>query len=206
MDINSCYFNLRAKVGSNRTLEEQSYSMTTSLEGFYINAKEIRNLGGCVNHSKSPNAQAECVFFEGFEQCVIVALKEIKRGEQILIDYTDSFWKAKESNKGEEMGEQDVGEEMGEQDVGEEMGEQDVFEGEEEEVDQEMESYLQRVESNNEEVTGREFEGEADFGEIESNFSNLFTNDAKSKRRTSEQSIEEMSGHKGFPTRLEFDF
>lgn len=45
-----------------------------------------------INHSSKPNAECQCVFERGAEQAIIIAIQPIKKGEQILIDYSNNYW------------------------------------------------------------------------------------------------------------------
>jgi hypothetical protein len=85
------------------------------VEGIGLDAREHRNLAGMINHSSQPNAECQCVFDRGAEQALIIgmccmlycchfgvtnndplyllATKEIKRGDQIFIDYSKNYWR-----------------------------------------------------------------------------------------------------------------
>lgn len=72
--------------------------MESGVEGIILSAQTYRNLGGMVNHSTYPNAEARCVFDSGVEQAIIISLKPIKRGQQILIDYSKAYGEGSEVN------------------------------------------------------------------------------------------------------------
>lgn len=66
--------------------------MESGIEGIVLSALSYRNLGGMINHSASrPNAEARCVFDTGVEQAIIISLRPIKKGEQVLIDYSKAY-------------------------------------------------------------------------------------------------------------------
>jgi SET domain-containing protein len=66
--------------------------MQSGVEGVVLDATHYRNLGAFINHSATPNAQAECIFDKGVEQAVIIATRHIPRGHQILIDYSERYF------------------------------------------------------------------------------------------------------------------
>ncbi len=82
------------RISKANQVEDRSYAMSSGIEGFVLDATRYRNMGGFVNHSKNPNAEAQCIFDRGREFVVLMALKRIERGEQILIDYTSQYWGA----------------------------------------------------------------------------------------------------------------
>jgi SET domain-containing protein len=55
------------------TVKDRSYSMQSGVEAVVLDATHYRNLGAFINHSATPNAQAECIFDKGAEQAVIIA-------------------------------------------------------------------------------------------------------------------------------------
>jgi len=61
------------QVVSKKTVKNRSYSMQSGVEGVVLDATHYRNLGAFINHSATPNAQAECIFDKGVEQAVIIA-------------------------------------------------------------------------------------------------------------------------------------
>lgn len=69
-----------------------SYSMASGVESVVLNSVHYRNFGGMINHSKNPNAESKCIFKGGVEQAIIVAIKKIPKGTQILINYSDSYF------------------------------------------------------------------------------------------------------------------
>jgi SET domain-containing protein len=74
-------------------VKNRDYAMVSGLEGILLDAKEKRNLGGMINHSKSPNAECQCVVDRGVELAIVTAKKDIPKGQQILIDYSKNYWK-----------------------------------------------------------------------------------------------------------------
>eukprot|EP01130_Rhizamoeba_saxonica_P018863 TRINITY_DN9595_c0_g1_i1.p1 TRINITY_DN9595_c0_g1~~TRINITY_DN9595_c0_g1_i1.p1 ORF type:complete len:407 (-),score=95.36 TRINITY_DN9595_c0_g1_i1:21-1160(-) len=73
-------------------VKDRNYSMSSGVESIVLNSKTYRNLGGMINHSASPNSEAQCIFHQGCEQACITASTRIRKGQQILIDYSDSFF------------------------------------------------------------------------------------------------------------------
>uniref|UniRef100_A0A6B2L7K5 SET domain-containing protein n=1 Tax=Arcella intermedia TaxID=1963864 RepID=A0A6B2L7K5_9EUKA len=78
-------------IGKEREDEDTSYRMTSGLEGVVLDSKLYRNLGGFVNHSKHPNAEATCIFTKGVEQAIVIATRPIAAGEQIFLDYSECY-------------------------------------------------------------------------------------------------------------------
>eukprot|EP01116_Phalansterium_solitarium_P024370 TRINITY_DN8916_c0_g1_i2.p1 TRINITY_DN8916_c0_g1~~TRINITY_DN8916_c0_g1_i2.p1 ORF type:complete len:519 (+),score=160.91 TRINITY_DN8916_c0_g1_i2:685-2241(+) len=77
-------------------LEDRSYTMASGVEGVGLDARKHRNLAGMINHSSTAfNAESQCVFDRGAEQAVIIAVKPIARGQQVLIDYSKNYWNKK---------------------------------------------------------------------------------------------------------------
>jgi len=76
----------------------RAYCMSSGLEGVILDASVYRNLGGVINHSQNPNAEARCIFEKGVEQAIIVATKEIPEGYQIFIDYSLSYFGESKDN------------------------------------------------------------------------------------------------------------
>ena len=67
--------------------------MDCGIYGIGLDATSFRNLGGMINHSDNPNAESNAVVAFGVEQPLIIAKTQIKKGEQIFIDYGKKFWK-----------------------------------------------------------------------------------------------------------------
>ncbi|KAK5578800.1 hypothetical protein RB653_008473 [Dictyostelium firmibasis] len=87
----------------NDKMETTNYNMMISNEDFGLDASKYRSMGGMINHSnKFKNAESECIFEYGCEQALITATKSIKKGEQIFIDYSKSFW-GENQNDSEQM-------------------------------------------------------------------------------------------------------
>eukprot|EP01119_Soliformovum_irregulare_P003876 TRINITY_DN14924_c0_g1_i1.p1 TRINITY_DN14924_c0_g1~~TRINITY_DN14924_c0_g1_i1.p1 ORF type:complete len:444 (+),score=108.04 TRINITY_DN14924_c0_g1_i1:44-1333(+) len=82
-------------ISSAELVKGRSYCMQSGIEGVVLDAKRHRNLGGMINHSEHPNAEAQCIFDRGSEQAIITALTKIPMGTQILIDYSKNFWSKK---------------------------------------------------------------------------------------------------------------
>jgi len=74
-------------------VSSRSYSMASGLENIILDSSKFRNLGGMINHSDlMPNVQAECIFDQGVEQAVIIALEDIPKGYQLLLNYSDNYF------------------------------------------------------------------------------------------------------------------
>jgi len=69
-----------------------AYSMASGVEGMILDATKYRNLGGFINHADKPNVEATCIFDFGVEQTIIIALQDIPRGHQILLDYSKHYF------------------------------------------------------------------------------------------------------------------
>ncbi|KAM9969687.1 hypothetical protein ACTFIR_001523 [Dictyostelium discoideum] len=86
----------------NEKMETTNYNMMISNEDFGLDASKYRSMGGMINHSsKFKNAESECIFEYGCEQALITATKSIKKGEQIFIDYSKSFWGENQNDSNE---------------------------------------------------------------------------------------------------------
>jgi len=69
-----------------------------------LDATKYRNLGGFINHSStSPNAEITCIFDFGVEQTVVIATTDIKRGDQIFIDYSQNYFDEQQKSEFVEM-------------------------------------------------------------------------------------------------------
>lgn len=79
-------------VEKEESVTNRDYSMTSGVEGIILDATKYRNLGGFINHSDKPNAEATCIFDVGVEQTIIIALEDIPQGAQILIDYSKHYF------------------------------------------------------------------------------------------------------------------
>jgi len=75
------------------SIEDRDFVMDSGIEGIGLDAKKFRNLGGMINHSAHPNVESQCFFYGGAEQALITAIKDIKKGTQLLLDYdTTKYW------------------------------------------------------------------------------------------------------------------
>ena len=72
--------------------------MESGIEGVVLCGADYRNLGAMINHSEKPNAEARCIFEAGVEQSIIIALRDIKKGEQVLIDYSENYGEDEDFN------------------------------------------------------------------------------------------------------------
>ncbi len=50
------------------------------------------NLTRFINHSYTPNLQPIHVFYEGFFHLIFLAMRQIKKGEQLSYNYGKSYW------------------------------------------------------------------------------------------------------------------
>jgi hypothetical protein len=63
-----------------------------------VNAFDFGNVIRFINHSIIPNADFRKVFFEGLVHVVCSTIKEIKKGEQITVNYGASYWIARKND------------------------------------------------------------------------------------------------------------
>lgn len=71
---------------------DRSYSMQCGIEGIILDSSKYRNLASFINHSTKPNVESTCIFHKGIELAVIIAIKDIKRGEQLLLNYGKEYF------------------------------------------------------------------------------------------------------------------
>lgn len=57
-----------------------------------INASRCGNILRFANHSFEPNAICDHIFFEGAWSIIFYTQKNIKKGEEIFIDYGEEYW------------------------------------------------------------------------------------------------------------------
>ena len=51
-------------------------------------------MGRCINHSEQKfNAKLVMIWNAGVPVVLVVAVRDISKGEQVLIDYQENFWK-----------------------------------------------------------------------------------------------------------------
>eukprot|EP01120_Amphizonella_sp_Union-15-10_P017612 TRINITY_DN9823_c0_g1_i1.p1 TRINITY_DN9823_c0_g1~~TRINITY_DN9823_c0_g1_i1.p1 ORF type:complete len:417 (+),score=75.77 TRINITY_DN9823_c0_g1_i1:72-1322(+) len=79
-------------ISSSKKKTDRAYSIASGIEGILLDSSTHRNLGGMINHCTDPNAQLECIFHRGAEHAVVIALKDIPKGQQILIDYSENYF------------------------------------------------------------------------------------------------------------------
>jgi SET domain/Ankyrin repeat len=87
-----------------KKIRDRAYCMSSGVDNVGCDATFDRNMGGMINHAPSPpssgvpsngayaNVQAESCFDRGCEQAVIIATRDIEAGEQLLLDYSGSYW------------------------------------------------------------------------------------------------------------------
>lgn len=59
---------------------------------FILNCLEMSNSLRFLNHSKADNALTLCLFYEGLCRTILIAEKDIQKGDQILLDYGADYW------------------------------------------------------------------------------------------------------------------
>jgi len=74
------------------SIVDRDFVMDSGIEGIGLDAKKFRNLGGMINHSARPNVESQCFFYGGVEQALITATKDIKKGDQLFLDYDTNYW------------------------------------------------------------------------------------------------------------------
>lgn len=78
----------------NKSLQkDRSYSMQSGLEGIILDSKYYRNLASFINHSENSNVESTCIFHKGIELAVILATRDIEKGEQLLLNYGEMYFK-----------------------------------------------------------------------------------------------------------------
>lgn len=71
-----------------------------SLNYFTIDSMKEGNLTRFINHSTQPNLQPLCTVDRGLLHLVLVANREIKKGEQLTFDYGEDYWLKRKSARG----------------------------------------------------------------------------------------------------------
>ncbi|EGG23421.1 hypothetical protein DFA_05553 [Cavenderia fasciculata] len=93
------------RINSAENMVTHCYNMMSSMDGFGLDAYRHRSMGGMINHSaKHKNAESECIFEYGAEQAIITATKFIGRGQQIFIDYSNSYWNPDQDDNDDDNG------------------------------------------------------------------------------------------------------
>ncbi|MFZ4772545.1 MAG: SET domain-containing protein-lysine N-methyltransferase [Chlamydiia bacterium] len=60
--------------------------------GFVIDARHSGNVARTINHSDKPNVEAVTIFIDGQPRVVYTAFRDIKKGEELLVDYGEDYW------------------------------------------------------------------------------------------------------------------
>jgi SET domain-containing protein len=60
--------------------------------GFVLDARYSGNVARTINHADDPNAEAVTIFVEGLPRVVYLARRNIKKGEEICVDYGQEYW------------------------------------------------------------------------------------------------------------------
>ncbi len=61
----------------------------------YVDARNAGNFTRFINHSFKPNVVCSGCYYLGHHIAVIRAIKDIKKDEQLFIDYGDAYWQAR---------------------------------------------------------------------------------------------------------------
>jgi hypothetical protein len=77
---------------SDHAMTDRSYAVASSVDGCAIDASRCRSLGGFINHCDTPNVTFQCVFERGVEQVLVIANRNIARGDQLLHNYTARYF------------------------------------------------------------------------------------------------------------------
>jgi SET domain-containing protein len=59
---------------------------------FIIDAKERGNYTRFINHDAQGNLEPVAVYLDGMMHIILIALRPIKKGEQLCYDYGDDYW------------------------------------------------------------------------------------------------------------------
>uniref|UniRef100_K3WLZ9 SET domain-containing protein n=1 Tax=Globisporangium ultimum (strain ATCC 200006 / CBS 805.95 / DAOM BR144) TaxID=431595 RepID=K3WLZ9_GLOUD len=71
-----------------------SYPSVYESGDLYVSASEYGNVIRCINHSYSPNARFVPMIQGGILHIFCFAIKNIKAGEQIFVNYGTAYWKS----------------------------------------------------------------------------------------------------------------
>jgi hypothetical protein len=77
---------------SDDAIVDRSYAVASGVDACAIDASHHRSLGGFINHCSTPNVSLQCIFERGVEQVLVIACRDIVRGEQLLHDYTARYF------------------------------------------------------------------------------------------------------------------
>jgi hypothetical protein len=77
---------------SDDAIVDRSYAVASGVDACAIDASRCRSLGGFINHCATPNVSLQCIFERGVEQVLVIACRDIARGEQLLHDYTARYF------------------------------------------------------------------------------------------------------------------
>jgi hypothetical protein len=83
---------------SDHAMTDRSYAVASSVDGCAIDASRCRSLGGFINHCDTPNVTFQCVFERGVEQVLVIASRNIARGDQLLHNYTARYFGGGDDN------------------------------------------------------------------------------------------------------------
>lgn len=71
---------------------------------FWLNSTEAGNMGRIINHSSlRPNVKLVIIWNAGVPQALVIATKDIRKGDQILLDYQSTFWHDYEERRSNKM-------------------------------------------------------------------------------------------------------
>ncbi|MBX7066248.1 MAG: SET domain-containing protein [Parachlamydiales bacterium] len=68
------------------------YPIADRLGRSYVIDATSGNFTRFINHSYCPNLKPHYAFIDGFYHCIFIALKEIRKGEQLCYDYGRNYW------------------------------------------------------------------------------------------------------------------
>ena len=64
-------------------------------DSYEINAYDFGNVIRFINHSTTPNCDFRKVFYEGLVHIVCTTISDIKKGDQMTVNYGKSYWLAR---------------------------------------------------------------------------------------------------------------
>jgi SET domain-containing protein len=60
--------------------------------GYVIDARYSGNVARRINHSSKPNLESITLFIEGLPRVLYIANRDIKKNEQLFVDYGEEYW------------------------------------------------------------------------------------------------------------------
>jgi SET domain-containing protein len=80
-----------AEVGKARLEHHRNTYVFALIDGRYIDSSQVGNISRFINHSCAPNALAIEWIVKGTRRLGVFARRAIKRGEEVTIDYGDTY-------------------------------------------------------------------------------------------------------------------